>query len=201
MRKKIAKPLDNADEINEKKAAENRKNSKAATKKKQKEDMKRASDKMLMELAAKMPAGPGKKFIKDNMILDELHAEKLKIARAIGAKRKEMRGDKIDLACLDRVRKLREMEPDDVAAKKATEALYEQQLGLPLSGGQENLLSELSKKREADKASIVQASGGDTGKEVGSGSTGIPERNESMEEDGEASTPPASTIAAAAALH
>lgn len=181
MRKKIAKPLDNAEEINEKKAAENKKNSKAADKKKHKEMLKRESDKMLLDMAAKMPAGPGKKFINDNIILDNLHAEKLKIARAIGAKRKEMRGDKIDLACLDRVRKLREMEPEDVAAKKATEALYEQQLGLALSSDQKGVLSNLSKKREEDKASIIRASGGDTGKEVGSGtSSGIPEMNETL---------------------
>jgi len=179
--KKKAAPLDNTDEGQAKKIAESKKNSRAADKKKAKEELKRTSNKLLMDMAAKLPAGPGKKFINDNIILDDLEAQRRKISQAISAKRKEMKSDKIDLKAMDVVRKLRDMEPEDRAAHKTTVSLYEQQLDLPLSEEQQTLINAMRKRQDDTKASIIASHGGDAGEEVGSGNgSRIPERNEEV---------------------
>jgi len=177
MRKATAEKTD--DDVKESKA-----NAKRATKAANKKALKAASDKLLVDMASNMPGhNASKNFIDLNMKLDkiELEAEKLNLAKR--GVRGELRKIKVDLSALDRVRKLRKMEPEDVVAKKATEALYEEQLSMPLSDKQKAILADLNKKREDNRKAILAASGGHTGKELGTSSSRIPERADVYEED------------------
>ena len=101
---------------------------------------------------------------------------------------------KIELRAYDRVRRLKKMDPEDVKSLKATEALYEDQLGLELSPQQKQNLEELAVKREEARVALAQVNGGEAGNEIGSnahkaaaepnltpgGLPSLPQRNEEL---------------------
>jgi hypothetical protein len=178
MKKEPTKKTD--EEVKESKA-----NAKKATKAANKKAMKAASDKLLVTMAADMPgANASKSFLDLNGQLDKIELEAAKLNLAKRGVRGELRKMKVDLSALDRVRKLRKMEPEDVVAKKATEALYEEQLSMPLSDEQKAILKALNAKREENKKAILAASGGHTGKEVGTGAANrVPERADVAESE------------------
>lgn len=164
---------------------ESKANAKKATNAANKKAVKAAADKLITNMAADQPgAGASKRFLEAVGKLDKLEAEMAVLATAKRGIRGMLRGElKVDLSCLDRVRKLRKMEPEDALAKKTTEDLYEQQLDMDLTATQKKRLGNLSKNRDENKAAMVQAQGGETGSEVGSGShigSGVPEVNESL---------------------
>ena len=164
---------------------ESKSNAKKATKAANKKALKAASDKLLVTMAADMPgANASKSFLDLNGQLDKIELEAAKLNLAKRGVRGELRKMKVDLSALDRVRKLRKMEPEDVVAKKATEALYEEQLSMPLSDEQKAFLKALNAKREENKKAILAASGGNTGKEVGTGAANrVPERTDVAESE------------------
>jgi hypothetical protein len=167
-----------ADAVKEKK-----KNARAADKKKKKDALNKAADRLIVDIALQQPgANASKTFLSLNADLDKLDAEAAKHRLARRGVRGRLREMKVDLSSLDRVRKLKNMEPEDVIAKKATEALYEQQLGLNLSDDQKHLLGKLNEKQEADRQALIKASGGNTGKEVGSAvdEEALPAKNEAL---------------------
>jgi hypothetical protein len=173
-------------EKTEEEVQESKENSKTATKAKTKNALKSAGDKLLSTMAADAPgAGQSKKFLSLHDLITKKKAARDIISNEIKALRAEMRGMKIDLSCYDRVVKLLNMEPSDVKAKKATEALYEKQLGGDLSDDQLSLLDDIQAKREENKKAILETSGGDTGKEIGTGIR-IPARSDMAEESEEA---------------
>lgn len=153
--------------------AESKKNAKAAGKKQAAKKLDRAAkklaDKAVLEIAADLPAGQGNAFV-------QLHAEHRKAEEAIAAGQKwkrtvraKMKGIKVDMSCYDRVNKLSKMEPADVTAKKATEALYEQQLAMPLSPEQQKIVDGINAKRADAREAMPEMGTGDAGKEIGSG--------------------------------
>ncbi len=181
-------------EIN-KKVAEGKKAARVAKKigdkNKISKEAKKLSDKAVLAIAADLPAGQGNTFVK-------LHIEhgKAEAACAAAAKwkrdvRSSMKGIKIDMDAYNRVNKLSKMDPNDVTAKKTTEALYEKQLSMVTSEEQNELIDNVNKKREAARAAMSEIHGDDdAGKEVGSGNKAasndeideveekLPERNE-----------------------
>lgn len=150
-------------------------------------EAKRLQDKEVMVIAAELPAGQGNSFLK-------MHVEHGKAEIAIAAAQKwrrtvraSMKGIKIDMDAYNRVNKLAKMDPNDVKAKKTTEALYERTLGLETSPEQNALIDDINKKREDARVAMAQVNGGDTGKEIGSGSSeagddddSLPERNDAL---------------------
>lgn len=179
-----------------KKVKESKKNANDATKKKAKIETKKAADKIITETAAKVPlsVGGGKSFLALVHQLDELLAKQAALAlakRGVRAKLKEM---KIELAPLDAVLRLRKMEPEDALSYKATCAIYEQQLAMPLTDDQKKVVSNLEKKRDDARKSLAEVNGGDTGKEVGSSasapasSSAIPAKNEALSHSASAAT-------------
>lgn len=129
---------------------------------------KKAGDKALMDIASKLPAGAGKEFLSVTQDIDRIEEQMAalnKQKRGCRAKLKEM---KIELRPYDHVRKLRKMEPEDMQSFEASVALYKDQLSMKLSAHQELVKKELEVKRERARDMMVDASGGDTGKEVGS---------------------------------
>lgn len=129
---------------------------------------KKAGDKALMDTAANMPHGSGKRFLELTKELDQIEgqAELLnKRKRGVRASLKEM---KVELRPYDHVRKLRKMEPEDMRGFEASTALYKDQLGMTLSGHEKVIKQKLDDQREAARDAMIDASGGETGKEVGS---------------------------------
>lgn len=129
---------------------------------------KAAADKALADTAMNMPHGSGKRFLELTKELDGIEsrigAENTK-KRGVRAALKEM---KVELRPYDQVRKLRKMEPEDMKSFEASVALYKDQLGMSLSVHQEVIKKELEGQREAAREAMLDASGGDTGKEIGS---------------------------------
>lgn len=170
----------------EKKIENGKKAAKLANKKlakrKVEKEAKRLADKSIMEMASDMNGGQGNSFVK-------LHAEHRKAEEQIAAAQKwkrnvraQMKGMKVDMSCYDRVNKLSKMDPADVTAKKATEALYEKQLSLPLSEDQKKMVAEIDTKRENARAAMADLNGGETGKEIGSGTEAPEPTPETMPE-------------------
>jgi hypothetical protein len=162
----------------DKEVKETKANAKKASKAAAKLAMKKAADKILVSMAGDFnAAGASKSFLNSNLRLDKLETQKDVINKAIRGERATLRQMKVDLRCLDRVRKLRKMEPEDVRALKATEALYEEQLNMELSPEQKKVVDDLNKQREENKKAMLNANGGDTGKEVGTAAQ-VPERHD-----------------------
>jgi len=183
----------------EEKVKEAKKNVKSANKAKEKNKVsaaaKRLADQQLMDMADKMPAGQGNQFVVVTAKYEKAVAQRRLAAKVVTSVRNELKAMKIDMQCFDRVMKLKEMDPQDVRAKKATEAIYESQLGMEISDDQKARLAEIDRQREEARNSLRAAHGGDSGKEVGSGNgadsdndadgEGIPERNDEITADGE----------------
>ena len=85
--------------------------------------------------------------------------------RGVRASLKEM---KIELRPYDHVRKLRKMEPEDMKSFEASVALYKDQMSMTLSVHQQVIKKELEGQREAARDAMIDAGGGDAGKEIGS---------------------------------
>lgn len=163
---------------------ETKKNAKAATKAAGCQAAKEAGDKLIVGMAQALPGhNSAKSFLSHNFTLDKLDMEAERVNLARRGVRGELRKMRVDLGCLDRVRKLRKMEPEDVVAKKATEALYEEQLSMPLSDEQKQIVKDLNQQREENKKSMLKASGGETGKEVGTSASRVPARQNLDEEE------------------
>lgn len=132
-------------------------------------EAKKIGDKALTEIAANMPHGSGKRFLELTKELDEIEGNielQNKRKRGVRASLKEM---KVELRPYDHVRKMRKMEPEDMKGFEASVALYKDQLGMELSVHQQVLKKELEGQREAARDAMIDAGGGDTGKEIGSG--------------------------------
>lgn len=181
------------EEFKKDKVKTSKKNAKAATVKKDKRkidtEAKKLADQAIIGIAAALPGGQGNQFV-------QLHAEHQEAVKAMAAAgkwkrnvRAKMRTIKIDMACYDRVDKLSQMDPSDVLAKKATEALYEENLSLPLSEDQKKLISDIHVKRENARAAMSELNGGETGKEVGTGMIG--HNSDADAENGEENANPA----------
>lgn len=172
MPKTSAKPSTDEEKMEDSKKASKAANKKAAQKKIDKE-AKKLAEKAVVDMAAELPAGEATSFLQD-------HAEHQKAEQAIAAAQKwkrtvraRMKQKKIDMACYDRVNKLFKMEKEDRLARKATEALYEKQLGLELSPEQEAIVQDIEIKRENARAAMAELHGNETGKEIGSGDSPI----------------------------
>lgn len=164
---------------------------KEAAKNKVNKEAKKIAERNLIEMAAALPVGESNTFLK--LFSDYCKAVTAcrAAAKVKGSIRKQLKsGIKVDMAAFDRVFKLFEMDPTDVAARKATEALYEKQLGLELSSEQKEIVDDLIEKREDARIAMANTNGGDTGKEVGSAAKEggeqkgplptLPERNERL---------------------
>jgi hypothetical protein len=151
-----------------KKAAPKKKTSPDATK--AGKAAKAAGDKALVDMATNLPHGAGKQFLVLTKGLDEIE-DKMELLnkqkRGIRASLKEM---KVELRPYDHVRKLRKMEIEDVKSFEASVALYKDQLDMPLSVHQQVIKKELEGQREAARDAMIDAGGGDSGKEIGTSS-------------------------------
>ncbi len=172
MAKTSFKPTPDETKIEDGKAASKAANKKA-TKKKLDKEAKKLAEKAVLSIAESLPAGEATSFLQD-------HAEHQKAEEAIAAAQKwkrtvraRMKQKKIDMSCYDRVNKLFKMDRDDMLAKKATEALYEKQLGLDLTDDQKKTVAAIESKRENARAAMAELSDGATGKEVGGGDSPI----------------------------
>ena len=160
----------------EEKLAEGKKASKAANKKaadkKLNAEAKRLGEKAVMEIAANMPAGDGNAFIATFNKYVKAVAGRRAAAKLVSNVRSEFKSFKVDMRAFDRVFKLFEMDAQDAAALKATEALYEKQIGLKLSPEQEAILTNIQVERENSRAAMSELNGGTAGKEVGTDTVG-----------------------------
>lgn len=128
---------------------------------------KKAGDKALLDTAAAMPHGGGKRFLELTKELDTIEDQANllgKRKRGVRAALKEM---KVNLRPYDHVRKMRKMEVEDMRSFEADVALYKDQLDMPLSVHQQVLKKEIEGQREAARDAMIDA-GGDSGKEIGS---------------------------------
>lgn len=172
-------------------------------------NVKAAVDKGVVDIAMSLPAGNAKAFVqtdKELTLIEEKIADLNKAKRGCRGKLKEL---KVELSAYDRVRKLRKMAPEDRTSHEASVALYKEQLGMGLSQYEKVLKKQLENQQEALADSIADLTGGNSGKEVGSGKgetpeaeaeeapAGVPERNQSLSAGG--TTRPA--LAAAAGVH
>ncbi len=173
------------DEEKQKKAS-GKNAAKAAQKKKQKNIAEKAAAETINKIASDLPHGAAKSFLK--LVQDLRDSDQRKkaegiVRRGIRAKLKEI---KIELRVLDHTLKLQDMEPEDALSFKATQAIYEEQLGMDLTEDQKKKVSELNEKREAARVSMAASNGGSTGKEIGSGTEedepndDLPARNEAV---------------------
>lgn len=164
----------------EKKVAEGKRSSRKAEKLAEKAKIKKAADAIITNMASDMPgAGQAKSFLQITRDLDKIEADIAALNLAKRGKRAALKEMKIELRVYDHVRKLRKMEPEDAKSFKATQALYEEQLLMPLSDDQKAQLEIINKKREEARIAMAAANGGDTGKEVGSGANEEPEEDHS----------------------
>lgn len=148
-----------------------------------------AGDKALLTMASDMPVGQAKSFLTAIAKRDNIRAQQKVLALAMRGVRGELKAMKIDLTPLDHVLKLRDMDPEDARAFKATEALYTQQLGMEVSPAQQAHIDAINEKRENARKAMSDINGGDTGKEVGSGDTAGTKHAEEDGEDTDAEAP------------
>lgn len=155
----------------EKKLKEGKKAASAAVKMKAKNkiasEAKKLGEKAAMEIASNLPAGEGNAFIKTFAEYGKAVEVRRVAAKNVSNVRAKLKAMKVDMSCFDRVFKLSEMDAQDVAAKKATEALYENQLSMELSDDQKVIVENINKNRDAARATD-QGQATNTGKEVGS---------------------------------
>lgn len=151
-----------------------------------------AAGKALVEIASSLPHGAGKEFLIVTKELDDIETQQAllnKRKRGCRAKLKEM---KIELRPYDHVRKLRKMLPEDMQSFEASIALYKDQLSMTLSVHQQVIKKEIVDRREAARDAMIDASGGDTGQEIGSsvtifpsGENALPEKNDEFSPEDE----------------
>ena len=148
--------------------SDRKKHANDATKGKVKAAGKKAAEKIILDIAEKLPAGQAKEFLTITKTIQELRAKKKVIATAERGERAKLKAMKVHLRCFDHVFKMLDWEKEDISSFEVHVALYKEQLGLELSEGQKNALTGLKAKHEATKKAVLEANGGDTGKEIGS---------------------------------
>ena len=156
----------------EEKLADAKKASKSANKKQKAKKVnaaaKKLAEKTVIEMAADMPAAKGNAFITEFNNYVKAVGQCRAAAKLKGSVRSKLKSFKVDMKAFDRVFKLYEMDEGDVAALKATEALYEQQVGMKLSPEQKAIVGAIETKRENNRAAMATVTGNEIGKSVGS---------------------------------
>ena len=130
----------------------------------------RAANNEIVSMAVGMPHGQAKKFLDVVGNLRKIKEEKKAIGKRERGERASLKEMKVNLKAFDHTFKLSEMEPEDVRSFEATVGLYKETMSMPLSEHQQVIKKELAAQREAARDAMIDASGGDTGKEIGSGS-------------------------------
>lgn len=123
----------------------------------------------LRDMAVEMPHGQGKRFLQVVTNLRRIKAQKKALGKEERGERAALKEMKVQLKEFDHVFKLAEMETEDMVSFESGVALLKEQFGLKLSVHQEALKEEVLRRREAARDAMIDASGGDTGKEIGSG--------------------------------
>lgn len=151
-----------------------------------------AANAEIRDMAVAMPHGQGKRLLEIVQNLRSIKAQKKALGKEERGERAALKEMKIQLREFDHVFKLSEMETVDMESFESGVAMLKEQLGLKLSVHQEALKEEVLRRREAARDAMIDASGGDSGKEIGSGRYGAakdpevvngpraPERNETF---------------------
>ena len=136
--------------------------------KEENEKVAKEANKEIVTMAVGMPHGQAKRFLDIVKNLRQLKAEKKALAKKERGERAGLKEMKVDMKAFDHTFKLSEMEPEDVRSFEATVGLYKETMAMPLSEHQKIIKQELAAQREAARDAMIDASGGDAGKEIGS---------------------------------
>lgn len=182
------------DKISKKKLTEGKQASKSADKKKQKNAVKQAADKMLIDMSKDLPAGGLNELLKAKSKLDKIRAEKKILNAAEREVFANLKEKKVNIKGFRVVYAWSNMEPGDVKAEKATVALYSDQMKIELSPEDKKEITEINQKRDESRKAMAPM-GGSRPKEIGSGTTLIGHNSGEEEEEKEKAAVPAKNTA------
>jgi hypothetical protein len=122
-------------------------------------------------MAQDMPSGQPKEFLTITNTLLKLDEQAKVIATAKKSQRAKLKAMKIHLRCYDPIYSMlkNKWTEADIEMFDANQAIYREQLGLALAGHQKAAVEQLKAKHAATKKAVLEANGGETGKEIGSG--------------------------------
>ena len=129
-----------------------------------------AEDKGAIALAKELPGGVASGFLKAHKLMQVELEKRAAINASIRGIRAQFKEMHVNLSAYDHMRKLANMEPEDMRSFEASVALYKQATGMTLSVYQEALVKQVEAEKEAVHDSIRALAGNNSGKEVGSNS-------------------------------